>query len=355
MSKQLLCALSLVGLVSACGGDSDPKDANTGGTAGTAGTGGSGTGGSGATSSGGNGGTGGDSYSVTVGPIAVESGYENTQCVVMRLGNPAGFKVGRFDNVISSSSHHMIVYRTKDTEEKLTPFDCSPFVETLDPTKGSPVMITQKAEDTLQLPPGVAYTFDENQMLRLELHYINTKPSTEQVTATATFTAIPDQEYQHEADFIFIGDLDVSIPPNAAATVGPTYFPLPGEFDGVNFFALTGHTHRFGTNVTIATAPSASGADTPVYDVPGWKWDEPATVQHSPPFQVPQNGGFRFQCDYQNTTSQQVTFGESANKEMCFFWAYYYPSKGARVCFHTTQGGVPLTSCCPGGALCNFF
>ena len=32
---------------------------------------------------------------------------------------------------------------------------------------------------------------------------------------------------------------------------------------------------------------------------------------------------------------------------MCFFWAYYYPSKGAKVCFHTSQGGG-IDQCCPG-------
>jgi hypothetical protein len=39
---------------------------------------------------------------------------------------------------------------------------------------------------------------------------------------------------------------------------------------------------------------------------------------------------------------------------MCFFWAYYYPSRGAKVCVHTDQyGGQNL--CCPdaGAQLCN--
>jgi hypothetical protein len=41
-------------------------------------------------------------------------------------------------------------------------------------------------------------------------------------------------------------------------------------------------------------------------------------------------------------------------KLMCFFWAYYYPSKGAHVCFHTNQFGN-LDVCCPdaGPSLCN--
>ena len=32
-----------------------------------------------------------------------------------------------------------------------------------------------------------------------------------------------------------------------------------------------------------------------------------------------------------------VPFGESANNEMCFFWAYYYPSQGAKIAMNTRQ------------------
>jgi len=31
---------------------------------------------------------------------------------------------------------------------------------------------------------------------------------------------------------------------------------------------------------------------------------------------------------------------------MCFFWAYYYPSQGSHVCFHTNQFGN-VDVCCP--------
>ena len=39
---------------------------------------------------------------------------------------------------------------------------------------------------------------------------------------------------------------------------------------------------------------------------------------------MPQDGGFDFQCKYdEHHATQPVEFGESANDEMCFFWAYY--------------------------------
>ena len=84
-------------------------------------------------------------------------------------------------------------------------------------------------------------------------------------------------------------------------------------------------------------ASGASDPGTSVYDVPNWKWSEPATVKHTPPFTIPTGGGFRFTCTWHNPESdpaaKPVQFGESANDEMCFFWAYYYPSVGFRVYF----------------------
>ena len=35
--------------------------------------------------------------------------------------------------------------------------------------------------------------------------------------------------------------------------------------------------------------------------------------------------------------------------EMCFFWLYYYPSQGAKVCAHSDQFNQPtgIDVCCP--------
>jgi hypothetical protein len=138
----------------------------------------------------------------------------------------------------------------------------------------------------------------------------------------------------------------------STATVGPVYFPLPGQFASSNFFAITGHEHQWGTNVQIWTATSAADPGSPIYQIPNWSWSDPKTVTFSAPVQVPAGGGFKFQCDWFNRSTSTVTFGESANNEMCFFWAYYFPSQGAQVCFHSGRfGGVD--QCCPGGAFCS--
>ncbi|MCW5790210.1 MAG: hypothetical protein KIT72_07305 [Polyangiaceae bacterium] len=356
------CAVGMLCLVG-CGSSAEEGPGGQGGSAGEGGsqagsagggqggTSGGGQGGAAGTAGGGSGGTfTGETFSLTVGPLAVVPGRENTQCVVQRLSNPTPIHVGMIRNVISSSSHHLIVYKTNDTEERTTPFDCTPFLETLNPEAGAPLMVTQKYEDELRLPEGVAFTLDAHQMIRIELHYINTTTADVDVTATTSFHTMNTEDFQHEADFLFIGSPDISIPPRSQATLGPLFFKLPAGYADVNFFAITGHTHQYGRNVTVERTAGRDAQGESVYNVPGWRWDEPETVQHDPPFKVPDGGGFNFTCQWNNTSDQTVRFGESANQEMCFFWSYYYPSQGAKVCVVSQEYGV--TECCPGGPLC---
>jgi hypothetical protein len=285
----------------------------------------------------------------------VAPGQEKTQCVVVRLGNVAPRHLGAVPNLLGDASHHLIVDRGNDTVEQPTPFACQPFTDTLDPAKGSPLMVTQKKDDLLTLPPGVAYSLEANQMIRLEMHYINASASEKTVTATSTMIPISEQDFRDEAGFLFIGNPDIRLPPKSETKLGPTFFEVPQELSGVKFFAMTGHEHQFGTNVQVAMSTSDTDPGKMIYDVPNWTWSEPKTEVFETPFTVPDNGGFTFTCSWNNTSDQQVRFGESANAEMCFFWAYYYPSQGARVCFHTSHiggvGGGDL--CCPGDALCS--
>lgn len=357
-----------------CGGVSTTGAGATG-TGGTS-TGGGGTGGGAGGSTGGGGvattgtmstgtaGTGGGNpvpgeQSVTFGPLKVKSGDENTQCIEMRLKNMDILRAHQIHNVLSQGSHHMIVYKTSDTEEKLTPYDCQPFVDTLNPDKGLPLMITQKHDDLLVLPDSVAFSLDPEQMIRLEVHFINATANDLDVTATTTFIPIADADFKYEAGFLFLGDPDINIPAMSSFKLGPVFLPLTSQLpdlaDKAKFFAITGHEHQWGTNVSVSLAKDASDPGTPLYDVPNWSWSEPETVRLDPEVTLPPKGGFKFTCEWNNKSASTVKFGESANAEMCFFWAYYYPSQGAYVCAHTNQvgGASGFNICCPGNPLCS--
>jgi hypothetical protein len=293
------------------------------------------------------------SYSVEFGPITVPPGTERTQCVTKRLGNPAAMHVGRIHNVLEGPSHHLIVYKTAATIEQPEPVDCQPFTDTLKPEKGSPLVITQKHEEILELPAGIAFTLDADQMIRLEMHYINAGAGDLDVKATSTFEPMPDSEFKDEAGFLFVGNPDIEVPANSAVTLGPSYLALAPLFYDTQIFGVTGHTHQWGTSVKVALAEGPDGPDTPIYDVADWSWSEPLTSRLDPPMTAPKGGGFRFSCSWENKGTSNVYFGESANDEMCFFWAYYYPNQGSFVCIHTDQVQGGYDFCCPGSPICS--
>lgn len=292
----------------------------------------------------------GQSFSVTFGPLEVPAGTEDTRCVEVRLGNVDAHWVGRLHTKLSGVSHHLIVYRSRNTEEITEPFPCTPFLDTLKDTT-TPLMVSQIPEETLELPYGVAFSIEPDQMVRLEMHYVNATEEPLTVQAEATFDVMPDEIFQYEADFLFIGNPDIDLPPGPG-TLGPTWFELPWELQDINVFAMTGHTHRFGTNVYVEHLEHADAPAMPVYDFTNWDWEEPEVAKFAPELAMPQGAGFRFTCEWNNTTGQRVGFGESANDEMCFFWSYYYPSQGHKVCAHTDQYGNGLDLCCPGHQLC---
>lgn len=302
----------------------------------------------------------GEKYSLTWGPITVPPNTESTQCVWMRLGNTTEIKVHQMHNQLNSASHHLIVYKDDmDTTEQLTPTPCEPFTGALNTTGMiAPIAITQKADDMIFLPDGVAYTFAPNQMVKLEMHYLNASDEPREVEATADFYAADPATIEHEAGILFAGSPDIDLDPGETETLHQ-FLKLPASIDlsQSKIFAVTGHTHKLGTSVKVRVGPNKNGPMTEVYAPDPFKWDEPETrTFNSNPFSVPQGGGFDFECTWRNTTSTNVQFGESANAEMCFFWAYYYPSQGSKVCVHTEMAPLVGTVdvCCPGDSLCQY-
>ncbi len=289
-----------------------------------------------------------------IGDWDMNPGQEVTKCVVRRLGNADELWVSQIRTELAAGSHHMIVYKSSETEEQTEPFNCTPFIETL---KGEtfPLMITQIPNETLTFPNGVAFRFEPNQMIRIEAHYLNYFPDPITAHGDIHFDHIAAEDVVSEANMLFYGNPDFNLPPGQTVTTPWRYLSVP---DDSRIFAVTGHTHQYGTNVEInrATSKSDDSGDEPIYPLDSpYLWDEPPVTQFDPALEFPQGVGVRYRCTWDNTTNQSIGFGESANKEMCFLWAYYYPSQGYRICVNPggIGGGVaPDEVCCPGSPLC---
>ena len=293
--------------------------------------------------------------SISAGGWVMQPKEETTKCVLKRLDNAEEIYVTRIRTQLSSGSHHMIIYKSDAATEQLEAVKCTPFTETL--AGGNvPLMITQVADDKLQLPAGVAFKLGVHQMIRIEMHFINYTKGAITATGDVHFDTMPKAEVHDEADLLFYGNPDFNIPKGQSYS---TPWKFLSVLPGSKVFALTGHTHSLGKSVDIAFSKDGSTPAAPslLYpaDVP-YSWSEPPLEVFDPPLEFKQGEGFQYRCTWLNGTGSAVGFGESANKEMCFFWAYYYPSQGYHMCINTgkyQQYTGSESTCCPEDALCD--
>ena len=262
-----------------------------------------------------------------IGPIPLASGQERTVCSRFKLPNTGAIDIVKIDAALAPGSHHLILYKSMATQEKKDLYDCP----ALDISGGDvPIYIAEtQSNNALPLPTGVAYHIDPGQMVRLEAHYINASPNAIMGMGEVHLTLGGPGTYQ-KADIMFCGtvtDLDpqfmgMGVPPGAV-TLKPGFYKVP---DGIKVFGLTTHEHQRGTLMTVdKSSSSAPGTNLTM-----------GTPFDNPPFQIygdknlltfAPGEGFRWQCHYQNDSQNTYYFGQSAvDNEMCFFWAYYYPS-----------------------------
>jgi hypothetical protein len=238
-----------------------------------------------------------------------------------------------------AGGHHLILYRSTAVTESPTPTACGPLSGV---TGGdAPIIIAQQATSTLTLPTGVAYHFTAGQMVRIEMHYLNATQVKKSVVGTVLFTTgAPGTAYQ-AADIMFCGSISQlmisGIPPYTTnATLNPGFFAGNAniDFTKIKVFGLTSHEHWTGKEGQIWKAANSGDASNRIYD--NTQWDAPPLEvfddAHLLTFGAGQ--GLRWQCSYdtQDAVPQPtstVRFGESARTdEMCFIWAYYFPSAG---------------------------
>ena len=327
-----------------CSSSVDTTPSTTGTTTGgttTAGAGGAG----GATTS--TGGTGGDTFDggaplativQGIGPITAGSGEEHTQCITVSLKNAEGAYVRRFRADLGLGSHHMIVYKSNATTESTAPQDCQGFSGLL--SGEHPIFIAQQAKAQLDFPSDetgvpVALEIAANQMVRLELHFINTTVQPLDVTAKLFVDTVPLGTTVVKSDLAFWGTQQIKIPANGMGDTGVRY---QVALANTKTFALTTHQHHLGTEMKVWYA-AGSADPSPKMVADGKNWSDPPLELFTPALDFPDNGngkisskGLAYQCQWNNPTATDVKFGESFNDEMCFLWQYYYPSQGFQLC-----------------------
>ncbi len=344
MSRSIGLLLGLLALFTlpACGGNSEGGGGNggSGGSGGSGGTGGSGDGDLGLPPTPDLLGSAPGTFTVSIGPITINSNQEITKCTTFRMPNTNDIDIVELSATLAKGSHHLILYRSNATTESTTPTDCEPFEGVT--TGEVPIFIAESAYSDLKMPPSVSWHFTANQMVKLEAHYINATANTLQGLGTIVLTPGASGTSYQAADIMFCGSMAALSPPlgipanKSNVTLPPGFYAGGGatNFQAINVFAFTSHEHHLGSGVTISKSTSASDPGTQLFSNPNWDNPPLTRVPDTSLLTFAPGEGLRWQCSYdsldavpQPTSTTYFGLGALTN-EMCFIWAYYYPSVG---------------------------
>ncbi len=258
---------------------------------------------------------------VAIGPIPVAAGEETTVCVVVPFGNTEDVVVNSIHVELAPGSHHLIVYETSVAPTS-TPYACAPFTGIAFGTD-TPLVLAGKEQLDWTFPEGIGQDVPASTYVKIEAHYINATADAIQGHGQVTFNTTPKSKmgsYQ-AAGFTFWGTANINIPPNSSASTGVQF---QAGIAGTHLISSTSHQHRLGTGILgwESTGPGQQGKQI----IDDLDWANPSWNLLSPQYDFDGTNGLSYECNWTNTTSQAVTFGESALDEMCFVGGYYYPA-----------------------------
>lgn len=254
--------------------------------------------------------TGDGSATLVLGPFVVAPGAERYVC--QDFANPFGADdtpVAAIASHATAGVHHLLVFYAPGAVDG-APADCSGTEFAAGPY-GS-----QRADDRLTFPPGVAAVIPAGNGLRLQAHYLNA--STAPITATVMLqlTPAPPGSVRDRAAVLFFSNRDLHVPAGAHGVVAQKSCAVP--FD-VNLLDATGHMHQHGVGFTASTPMRTLFTST--------AWEDVAPAQFDPPVHVAAGTPITFACTYDNDGPTDVGYGTSAaTDEMCIFTAQFYPA-----------------------------
>jgi hypothetical protein len=259
--------------------------------------------------------------------LEIAAGTETTLCQFVKM--PAGKAyVTSAHHEYTPGSHHMLLYRTD-----LTKIDAGmDQVQDCYEGGGGTIMShvrgviygSQEPKGATMLPEGVGYQVASEEVLLLQVHYLNATAAPLRSTVTVSLHTTPTP-VAHLAGVLFFYDPFIDVPAGAMATANARC-TLPKDITLLGVFP---HYHARGVGYrAYLDLPSQPVAADPFYT--STDWNHPAEWTGGP-MKLNAGTAIRWYCDYDNTAGSDEFFqGPSARtNEMCMFTGAYYPAMDA--------------------------
>lgn len=190
------------------------------------------------------------------------------------------------------------------------------------------------AQDTMYLPEGVAAQFPPGIDIIHELHYVNTTAEPIDLYAVVNAYTIPNDEVVEGIWGGQVRDEHINIP----ASSDHSEWTRCVMNEDVDVLFLASHTHKLGIEFTIRLFDGESSGDVFYTNT---DWQDPKIVQYDPPLTIPAGQGFEYGCTWRNSSEQPISYGPTADDEMCNLAIVHMPySMSAKCDVVETSDGV---------------
>jgi hypothetical protein len=240
---------------------------------------------------------------------------EDFKCIRVKVPNDtfiSGFRV-----TSPTGTHHEILTVTQTTSP-LGSYDCTP--ENLDMQM---LFAGGIATNDLVFPAGVAIKLPANTYINLNLHVANYSDQPISGTSGIQIKAITAAEVVHEADMMFLGNQNFSIPAGSINWPITHSCSIPANWTIVNLWP---HMHSLAQHQTVKRLDGSNQLHT-VLDT-AYSYMDQKSYAMTVPLVI--NDQLQIECRYNNPTQFPVQSGEQANSEMCMAGFYKYPAGGMK-------------------------
>ncbi len=272
----------------------------------------------------------GKGFQIHMGPIFIAPGDEKE---FLQKYNPrfeGDTEVTRLDVTMNETSHHYIHYKF-DTPADAAAADIGlrevGFGADLPFGGGSDFVTAWADSDNFRLPGGTAYFWDESTVFDLNYHIPNY--SDELILAADLYMNVYTQE-AGTAIKEMKGNLTNNLLLFITAGNEADFEDDMNNGQQWNLWQISSHTHQLGTDFDIFNKATGEQIYEGFYDYSGcncnvgyYDWEHAPIKEFQPYYQLMPGEGLRYTAEYNNTTSNLITFGLTTNDEMMLFVVQY--------------------------------
>jgi len=257
--------------------------------------------------------------------LQIESGADAEFCEIVTIpGEPTDeYWVEGFELAMTDFSHHLLVSSINvgsAAESRLMDGDIQPCVGAHDIagfTEIDDVTGSQLPYYEYAFPPTVGKVFTGGQKLVFDYHYLNTSPEPVPARHAVNFRTTAPENITRIGHRLAFVNLTIDTPPHEQAS-----FTGECKFDqNVMVGTVVRHTHKWGTNFSTWFLGNERDGE---HIWTSTDYELETTHRFTEPIMMPAGTGFRFQCDFDNTTDSPLIFGPKATDEMCILFGLWW-------------------------------